>query len=66
MCRERLTRPRCSYDQVAISRGGPEAYTNFPAHEYDCERLMATPLPTLVAELRGQASRCRVEAQARA
>ena len=52
-----------SYDQVAISRGGAGAFTNFPLSEYDVETLVATPLPTLVAELRGQAVRPRVEGQ---
>jgi hypothetical protein len=51
---------------VAISRGGPTAFTNFPADSYDIEGLMATPLPSLVAQLRGQASRTRVEMQVRA
>ena len=51
------------YDQVAISRGGAGAYTNFPLSDYDVETLVATPLPTLVAELRGQAVRPRVEGQ---
>ena len=51
------------YDQVAISRGGAGAYTNFPLSDYDVETLVNTPLPTLVAELRGQAVRPRVEGQ---
>jgi hypothetical protein len=50
---------------VAISRGGPTAFTNFAVETYDVAALMATPLPTLVAQLRGQASRTRVELQAR-
>ena len=52
-----------SYDQVAISRGGSGAYTNFPLADYDVDTLVNTPLPTLVAELRGQAVRPRVEGQ---
>ena len=48
---------------MAISRGGAGAFTNFPLSEYDVDALVATPLPTLVAELRGQAVRPRVEAQ---
>ena len=65
--RKRLTESACAsrYDQVAISRGGRTAFTNFPTADYDCESLMATPLPELVAELRGQASRTRVEMQVR-
>jgi len=51
------------YDQVAISRGGAGAYTNFPLSDYDVDTLVNTPLPTLVAELRGQAVRPRVEGQ---
>jgi len=61
-----LTHPRRSlrrYDQVAISRGGAGAFTNFPLSEYDVEALVNTPLPTLVAELRGQAVRPRMEGQ---
>ena len=58
----RLLRP-CRYDQVAISRGGAGAYTNFPLSDYDVDTLVNTPLPTLVAELRGQAVRPRVVGQ---
>lgn len=52
-----------AYDKVAINRTGPQAATNFPTTDYDVDDLMATPLAELVAEMRGQASRGKVELQ---
>jgi hypothetical protein len=46
-----------SYDRVAINRNGLQALTNFPLEQYPVDELMATPLPELVAEQRGQAGR---------
>ena len=50
-----MTEADRSYDQVAISRDGLDALTNFPLSSYDTSALMSTNANTLVEKLRSDA-----------
>jgi hypothetical protein len=50
-----------AFDMVALHLHGAQGACNFPSSHYDVAGLMATPLAELVAQLRGQASRTRLE-----